>query len=381
MNMSQNEPEEKKAFLHQHFLQEYIYNGNEQFLEYTEKNADPPLWKNWHYAIMIESVQPFFDTEKDTVQDDLQRALHRSFWYLNLNSHQSVLLFQEPYCDYTLIGKRIYVYLKQKHTERLYIAVSREFEDDRELPQIISLLEQQMEEQYVNPEVHVFTSAEEKERYVTEETQDSYLMQMISEDISRKDVGLLKRHFGCLTEKYQKRTAFSAVYIKFVFSSVLQELFQEERFSEERHLDREIDRIFSSSNMEQILEITRQVLKEYELFLEKSMHEARSRVYAVRDYIRAHAGEELTLAFLAAKVKLSPGYLYFTFKTETGMNLYRYIHTVRLEQAAQWLKETGDRIGLISERAGFFHPSYFCRAFEQYSGQTPQDVRRSAGSV
>ena len=58
-----------------------------------------------------------------------------------------------------------------------------------------------------------------------------------------------------------------------------------------------------------------------------------------------------------------------------GIHIYRYIHVVRLELAMQWLKTTGDRIAQISERAGFFHRSYFCRAFEEYKGVSPQEYR------
>ena len=57
-------------------------------------------------------------------------------------------------------------------------------------------------------------------------------MEKISEDISRKDVDQLKKHFECLVKKYENDTRFSAMYVKFVFSNVIQELFQENQFSE-----------------------------------------------------------------------------------------------------------------------------------------------------
>ena len=113
---------------------------------------------------------------------------------------------------------------------------------------------------------------------VNAETQDSRLMEKISEDISRKDVEQLKTHFECLVKKYENDTRFSAMYVKFVFSNVIQELFQENQFSEERKLDHEVERLYSCTNLKQILAITQENIKEYEEFLERSMSDSRDEV-------------------------------------------------------------------------------------------------------
>ena len=127
-------------------------------------------------------------------------------------------------------------------------------------------------------------------------------MQRISEDISRKDIQQLKVHFQCLTDKYKSSTQFSAMYIKFVFSNVIQALFEETQFSEERRLDKEIDRLYNCSDISQILQVTEENIREYENFLERSMSESRNEVAAVKNYIYQHYGEELSLEMLAEMV-------------------------------------------------------------------------------
>lgn len=99
-----------------------------------------------------------------------------------------------------------------------------------------------MEEKFYHPDMHVFTNEGDENHPVSAETQDSRLMEKISEDISRKDVDQLKKHFECLVKKYENDTRFSAMYVKFVFSNVIQELFQENQFSEEYKLDHEVER-------------------------------------------------------------------------------------------------------------------------------------------
>ena len=105
---------------------------------------------------------------------------------------------------------------------------------------------------------------------------------------------------------------------------------QENQFSEERKLDHEVERLYSCTNLKQILAITQENIKEYEEFLERSMSDSRDEVASVKNYIYQHYAEDLSLETLAEKVYLSSGYLSFIFKKETGMNLNRFIRVVCL---------------------------------------------------
>ena len=351
-----------------YLLQQYLYGRPAE----PPEGADLELWGSWHRAILIESTQPFFDMDNDDLERGLKAELHRNFSYLNVNANQSLLFFHETYCDYSLIGKHIYVYLKRINTARFYVAVSRTIGDYKELPDILVQLEQEMEERfYHDDEVHVFTSEEEQEKYVTRETQDSQLLQRISEDVSRKDVALLQKHFGVLVEKYRKQTQFSAMYVKFVFSNVLQELFQEPKFAVQRRLEEKVDELYACTDMGHILDLTGQEIKEYEIFLERSMKERRPEVLFVQDYSYSHPEEDLNLEGLSQKVKLSPGYLNFLFKKEFQVSLPRYIHVCRLEKARNLLEHSDSSVNAVSQKVGFKSSAYFVRAYRDYFGEEP----------
>ena len=248
-------------------------------------------------------------------------------------------------------------------------------------------LEQQMEEKFYHPDIHVYTSEEDEEKNTGEEEQDSRLMEKISEDISRKDVKQLWSHFRSLASKYQSNTQFSAMYVKFVFSNVIQELFQENQFSEERKLDHEVERLYSCTNLEvdhlygcstiqEIIEVTEKNIRQYEEFLDRSMSESRDEVAAVKNYIYNHYAEDLNLETLAEKVYLSSGYLSFIFKKETGMNLNRFIRVFRMEKAKELLRTTNMKVAMVSEQVGFANSSYFCRSFREYYGSSPESYRK-----
>ena len=369
----------RQNFLQQYFLQNYLYSGKKEILEKAGEFVDLDKWNGWHCAILIETDTAFFDTAEENFPGELQKELRRVFFYLNLNERQSLLLFQDVYCDYLLVANHLYTFLKRNYMVRIYLSVSRKFDGCECLPEILGQLEQQMEEKFYHPEKHIFSCEEEELKMAAVEVQDSQLMQMISEDISRKDTEQLWKHFECLKEKYSSNTQFSAMYIKFVFSNVIQELFQENQFADEHRLEQEIDRLYSCGNIMDILKVTEDNIREYEKFLERSMSESRNEVAAVKNYIYQHYGEDLNLEMLAEKVYLSSGYLSFIFKKETGMNLNRFIKVFRMEKAGEFLRDTNMKVAQISEKVGFANVSYFCRSFREYYGCSPESYRKGTG--
>ena len=180
--------QKEQDFLQEYFLESYLYTGKKDILEKSEGMINLEKWKCWHCAILIESDMAFFDTAEEDFSTELQKELRRVFFYLNLNNRQSLLLFQDNYCDYSLVANHIYTFLKRTYKESFYLAVSRKFDGYECLMEIMSQLEQQMEEKFYHPEKHIYSNDEEHLNMEVKEVQDSRLLQLISEDVSRKDI-------------------------------------------------------------------------------------------------------------------------------------------------------------------------------------------------
>ena len=105
--------------------------------------------------------------------------------------------------------------MKRKYRDSFYLAVSRKFEGCECLPEILEQLEQQMKEKFYHPEKHVFSNEDDVLKLSVGEVQDSQIMQMISEDITRKDTDQLRKHFACLKEKYHDiSTVIQSFYLR-----------------------------------------------------------------------------------------------------------------------------------------------------------------------
>ncbi len=100
--------------------------------------------------------------------------------------------------------------------------------------------------------------------------------------------------------------------------------------------------------------------------------EYESRVNRVRDYVRAHLAEDLSLAVLAKVAAFSPHHFHRVFKSITGERLTRFVQRCRLERAAYLMKASPERpLGAIAMDVGFGTQSDFSRVFRSHYGVAP----------
>jgi two-component system, response regulator YesN len=86
--------------------------------------------------------------------------------------------------------------------------------------------------------------------------------------------------------------------------------------------------------------------------------------------------EEITLEKTAEILSVSAPYLSKIFKEDTGTTFKEYVIELRMEQAKQLLKRSGQSIRETGERVGYNDTNYFIRAFKKYEGITPKDYQR-----
>ncbi len=97
----------------------------------------------------------------------------------------------------------------------------------------------------------------------------------------------------------------------------------------------------------------------------------------IKQYIRDHYMEEMSIGQLADVACVSKNYFSAMFKKETGMNYKAYLTQIRMEAALKLLQETDDRTYEISEKVGYNNVRRFVDAFKQIYSVTPAEYRKS----
>ena len=114
----------------------------------------------------------------------------------------------------------------------------------------------------------------------------------------------------------------------------------------------------------------------------RSVHSRSRQLYVtIRTYIEKNfASSSLNLKKCSEDLYLSASYIGLILKKESGRTFVDFLNEYRIEQAAQMLRSPDLRIGDVSARVGFTHPTYFSSVFKKVMGQTPKQYRDSVCS-
>ena len=138
-------------------------------------------------------------------------------------------------------------------------------------------------------------------------------------------------------------------------------------------------KIENASNTNELLtlNLNHAIAKNYALLVKKIAQEecSSSTIRNVRQYVRNHYREKLTVAHIAKQFYLSPEYLSSLFIKECRISLPEYIRSLKINQAKVLLKFTDRSLIDISSLLSFSSQSYFQTVFRRETGMTPQYFR------
>ncbi len=95
----------------------------------------------------------------------------------------------------------------------------------------------------------------------------------------------------------------------------------------------------------------------------------------VKNAIRAHLSEEISIDEIAHTVGISKYYMCHLFKSQTGLTLVEYRNALRLSEAKKLLIGSDKRIGEICFECGFSSESYFAKLFRDSEHVSPTQYR------
>lgn len=138
-----------------------------------------------------------------------------------------------------------------------------------------------------------------------------------------------------------------------------------------------MEALLAGSRLPDMRAYTAGVIGEMALLLEEKRN--RKDDYLINRVIdlieQQYGNQDLSLAYLAGEVFVSPNHLGMIFKKKTGKTPSEYIQEYRLARAEEMLRTTKQRIAVVAELIGIPNPSYFGLLYKQVYGMTPGEYR------
>lgn len=126
---------------------------------------------------------------------------------------------------------------------------------------------------------------------------------------------------------------------------------------------------------------SRTILEEYERIVEKMLtllhqdSDEREVIQRIRGIVEREYMKDISLNYVADQVHLSPAYVSYIFKQESGQSLVKYVTDVKMAKARKFLEDKDMKIIQVGRACGYENPSYFNRLFKNYHGITPKQYR------
>ena len=98
---------------------------------------------------------------------------------------------------------------------------------------------------------------------------------------------------------------------------------------------------------------------------------------AVKHFMTENIERHVTLQQLADYTGMSASHLSMRFRQQTGCSPIQYLNQIRMEKAAEMLRESDMQINQISYKVGFEDPLYFSRMFSKVMKTSPKEYRKS----
>jgi len=118
------------------------------------------------------------------------------------------------------------------------------------------------------------------------------------------------------------------------------------------------------------------LLKSLLLRLHRARQQMPSKLAVVQEHIRRHYKESLTNKQLGQLVGYHEYYLNRAFCAFTGVNLHEYLVKIRMERAAQLIRNTQLPFGVVAEEVGIRSYPHFSSCFRKYWGCSPAKYRQ-----
>lgn len=99
------------------------------------------------------------------------------------------------------------------------------------------------------------------------------------------------------------------------------------------------------------------------------------------EILRAAPADPPGLGEIAAEVGVHPVHLARVFRRRYGCSIGEYARRLRVERAAEALRDTRLPVGQLAHRLGYADHSHFSRSFRRATGFSPSEYRRRHGSA
>ena len=348
----------------------------EQVLRLILGNTKEPVEFSKPYQVFLLDVsRPLFADSLCNMEGMIEEKFGDVIC-VSLNEYQAVVFLNNEAEALEKLALEFFEKLESDKAAKVTIVLGGLVSSSVELLKVYSRMEDQLEAKFFTTKSQVLSVAASRNA-----GSEEYLMsiQDMESYIRRNEKMRALSQVEILFQDLEKCNAISPLYVKYLCTNIVHCCTEVNKNLSVEMVSAYVDRVFHCSNIYELKTGLADILDEA---LEDMTDDNHSVIDQVIQIVEQEYKTDISLEQIADRVFLSPSYLSYYFKKETGKNFVKYLTVYRLEKAKELLRTTDIKVVTISEMVGYLNSSYFCLLFKNYTGTTPIKYREeSVGCV
>lgn len=334
--------------------------------------------------LSVETGTGYFERREEKFNSILKSRIQMSYEYINIYpNHAYILMYkssrQETY-EVVKSVKNIYDDMQLDHEEIVSIIVGGCFQGTEKLAEQIERMESLKEETFscFSGIQYLENSSSEQQGGIEKAIQ---MKESIFSNIKDKNLQEVRIQLKNYIKQLEGEKSSSAFYTKYIVLDIIKALYAESGIYNQSMIYKTSDKIAKCSSLREMQGILRIVLEEVEEATGSLVEDGSSAVRKIQSIINNEYMNDLNLNGLSEGVFLTPAYISYIFKQETGKNLVKYLTDFRLNKAKELLEQGEMKIVEIGMACGYSNQSYFNRIFKNNFGITPKQFRENMNGL
>lgn len=328
--------------------------------------------------VSVETRNNYFEQKEEEFESILQKTLKKNYETINLYPNLTYIMLygnestQEERVEAEI--RKIYGQLCVNGEEHFSIIVGSRFlgmkmfrENIKELGDIIKDTFS-----YFSGIIYVDKTNLKDTGAIEEQLQ---IKESIMYSIKDKNLPAVKEQLLIYCKRLEALKSSSAFYAKYLLLDIIKAVYQSYGIYNETVIMETANMLMNSNDVKSVEVVLSGILDNIIVSDSSGQLDISQAVAEIKKVIRNEYMEDIGLEDIAEKVCLSPSYVSFIFKKETGKNLIRYLTDYRMEKAKELLSLSNMKIVDIGKACGYQNPSYFNKLFKNYHGITPKQFR------
>lgn len=339
----------------------------------TTCKIDFENWEYGKYLSLLELTAPLYGKYDFMLDTYIKEKYKLNYFTVILNEYQALLFLDSDFQHSIKFANTLMKDIETRYNQKSVFVYGGQFNNLEELRALYEKMDDVSESKFFIKDNIVFSIGHELEENIPNTNEFLKRADKIGQMLARKEQADAMFEMEKLFTDLECCNNIPTVIPKYVCMELIKSYMDVKNDLNSSTFTKYLHEIINSNTLQGLKYFC------FNYILSDNVNEVGNRqvIDEVINIIHNEYMKNISLESISERVYLSPSYLSFLFKKETGQSFIKYQTNYRIEMAKNLIRTTTLKISLICEMVGYTNVSYFCMIFKNYTGYTPVQYREN----